>query len=110
MANFIKVEEAVSQAKGIAWDTCHKIYVLMDGQQVSKMREYGYETLFTSDDLEPNQMLSLIKDWYEDSCGLRFVSAVETNETDPNAGFTDLISQFEDEDEDEEEEEIQDED
>jgi hypothetical protein len=53
-------------------------------------------------------MLGTIKAWFEHSCGLRFVQAVETNESDPNEGFTDLIGQFEDEEI--EDEEIEDED
>ena len=32
-------------------------------------------------------------EWYENSCGLRFISAVHTNHADPNAGFIDLIGQ-----------------
>jgi hypothetical protein len=50
-------------------------------------------------------MLAQVREWYEGSCSLRFISAVETNEENPNAGFTDLIPQgafdgSEDEDED----------
>ena len=33
------VFNSVQEAKAIAWDTCHKIYVLMDDEQVQKMRE-----------------------------------------------------------------------
>jgi len=34
-ANWGKVEVAVEMAKGIAFDTCHKIYVLMDDGQMA---------------------------------------------------------------------------
>jgi len=99
-----------ANAKGIAFDTCHKIYVLMDDQQVALMRGYGYgdendpDSLITSDQMTPSQMEDKVAEWFEHSCGLRFIQAVSTNPDDPNEGYTDIISQFEgqgDEDEDE---------
>lgn len=105
MANFDLVKERVGDAKAIAWDTCHKIYVLMDDAQVEAMRGYGYgdendpDSLITKDQMTNQQMLDKVKEWYENSCSLRFVSAVETVEEgkDPNEGFTDLIEQGADE-------------
>ena len=41
MENLELVKERVSEAKAIAWDTCHKIYILMDSEQVDLMRGYG---------------------------------------------------------------------
>lgn len=100
------VEEYLETAKGIAFDGCHKVYVLMDDQQVELMREYGYgeddSLLHTSDDLTAPQMLAKLHNWFDDSCGLRFVQAIETVEGNPNDGFTSLIPQgFEEETEDE---------
>jgi hypothetical protein len=92
-ASFGKVEEYLENAKGIAFDTCHKIYVLMDDEQMEEMRGYGYDPLISAEDTTPNEMLTTIMDWYEDSCGLRFVQAVHTNHEDPNAGFVSLIEQ-----------------
>jgi hypothetical protein len=45
------------------------------------------------------QMLDTVKKWYEDSCSLRFVQAVETvpEGENPNEGFTTLIEQGADE-------------
>jgi hypothetical protein len=100
MIKTLQVIEALESAKGIAFDDCHKIYILMDDQQVAKMREYEYETLFTSDQLTKKDMLGKITEWFDNSCGLRFVSAVTTHE-DPNRGFEDIIAQGEcDEDDD----------
>ena len=111
MADYTKVEEALQEARGIAWDTCHKIYVLMDDEEMAKMKTYGYDPLISADEMNPSQMLDKIIDWYEDSCGLRFVEAVATNLGNPNDGFTVLIGQFEDqEDEEEEDEDYEDED
>jgi hypothetical protein len=106
MTNFDLVEERLVDAKAIAWDTCHKIYVLMDDEQVSLMREYGYgdgtdtEGLITKYAMSADKMLEKVKHWYEESCGLRFVSAVSTmpEGVDANEGFETLIGQFEEED------------
>lgn len=92
-ASFDKVEEYLENAKGIAFDTCHKIYVLMDDEQMELMKGYGYDPLISADDYTPNEMLTTVMDWYEDSCGLRFVQAVYTNHEDPNEGFVSLIEQ-----------------
>lgn len=88
-----KVEVAVEMAKGIAFDTCHKIYVLMDDAQMEQMKEYGYDPLISSDEMTPSEMLDTLREWYEDSCGLRFISGVRTVDGDPNEGFIDLIPQ-----------------
>lgn len=92
------VEEALSESKAIAWDTCHKIYVLMDDNQVALMRTYGYDPIVTSDEATPSEMLETLKSWFNQSCVLKFISAIETNEENPNEGFSDLIPQgYEDE-------------
>ena len=102
--DFGLVEDRVSDAKAIAWDTCHKIYLLMDNEQVEVMRGYGYDPLITSEEADPYAMFEILKNWYDDSCGLRFIEAVTTHPTDPNLGFESLIEQgagWEEEDEDE---------
>ena len=96
---FDLVEKRVGEAKAIAWDTCHKIYLLMDNEQVELMRGYGYEPLITSDEMTPAEMLETLKDWYESSCFLRFIDAVSTDHEDPNRGFETLIGQGESEEE-----------
>ena len=93
MIDWDEVEYAVEDAKGIAFDTCHKIYVLMDTEQVEQMREYEYDLIITSEEQTPSQMLDTLKEWFEKSCALKFIQAVETNHADPNAGFTTLIEQ-----------------
>ena len=49
----------------------------------------------------PQAMLERLKMWWNGSCGLRFISAVSTNNEDPNKGFEDLIPQGADENFDE---------
>jgi hypothetical protein len=99
MINYDLINDRVGSAKAIAWDNCHKIYILMDSEQVELMRSYGYETLITADQMSSDEMFDLVQEWYEDSCGLRFVQAVSTNDIDPNLGFESLVSQFEDQEE-----------
>lgn len=98
MIDWDSVEDAVADAKGIAFDTCHKIYVLMDDEQVALMRQYEYELIHTSDEMTPSQMLETLRDWFDKSCPLKFIESVETNHEDPNAGFTTLIGQFDQDD------------
>ena len=101
MIDFDLVEERVQDAKAIAWDTCHKIYVLMDDEQVVAMRGYGYDTLITNEEATPAQMLATLKKWFDDSCFLRFIDAVTTNHKNQNEGFETLIGQGEADEEDE---------
>jgi hypothetical protein len=104
------VREYTDEAKGIAFDTCHKIYVLMDDAQVALMREYGYgeddpNALATSDQLNPAEMATVVMTWFEKSCGLRFINAVYSDTRMGHDGFVNIISQFEgDEDEDDDDE------
>jgi hypothetical protein len=91
-----KVGKTLEDAKGIAFDGCHKIYILMDDEQMSEMKLIGYDPLLSAEDCTTSEMLDTVRDWYEDSCGLRFVQAVHTNHEDPNAGFVSLIDQGED--------------
>jgi hypothetical protein len=104
-----KIDEYTNEAKGIAWDTCHKIYVLMDDEQVALQRSYGYgengEGLFTSDEMTGDEMRKQVMDWYQQSCGLRFISAVSTNPNFGDDGWVHVISQFETQEEEDEEDE-----
>jgi hypothetical protein len=94
-----ELHEVLSDAKGIAWDTCHKIYIMMDDQEVSQMRDYEYDPLLTSADTTPEQMLAEVLRWYNDSCSLRFIDVTSTGEN--GTEFYSLMGQFEDEEDDE---------
>jgi hypothetical protein len=93
MIDWDNVEMFVDTAKGIAFDTCHKIYVLMDDRQVELMREYEYDEIRTADQMTKAEMFDTLKKWYAESCGLKFISAVETTSGDANDGFTTLVEQ-----------------
>lgn len=87
------VKECLETAYSIAWDECHKIYVLMDKEEHDKMIGYGYENLIRVKD--PLQSYETLQKWYSQSCALKFISSVRTVDTDdPNDGFSTLIPQF----------------
>lgn len=65
MIDWNAVEDAVENARGIAFENCHKIYVLMDTYQVALMREYEYEFVITDQEQTPSEMLATLKDWFE---------------------------------------------
>jgi len=92
-----EVDSGLFGAKAITWDTCHKIYVLMDDEQVAEMRGYGYgdeqDSFYTCDEMSHSEMLEKLKEWFGKSCALKFIQAVETNHEDANAGYTSLIEQ-----------------
>jgi hypothetical protein len=95
MIDWTDTEFAVEDAKGIAFDSCHKIYVLMDTEQVEQMREYEYDFIHTSEEMTPSQMLETLHEWFDKSCPLRFIQSVESVPAgkDENLGFTTLIEQ-----------------
>jgi hypothetical protein len=96
-----ELDEYLENAKGIAWDTCHKIYIMMDDQEVEQMRDYDYDPLITSEEMTPAEMLSTVLQWYNDSCELRLIDVTSTGKD--GTEFYTLMAQFEDEDEEEEE-------
>ena len=98
------VEDALENAKGIAWDTCHKIYVLMDDEQMELMREYEYDPLITSDEMSESEMLNTLQTWYAHSCGLRFINSVTSDKNIGDDGFVHLVPQGLETDEDEDDE------
>lgn len=91
------VDDHANRALAIAWDGCHKIYLLMDETQVMEMRRRRYgkdndgSALVTG--TSKKEMRSLVHLWYEASCGLRFIHAVATSGGDCVDDFTTLISQ-----------------
>jgi len=95
MIDWENVEMYLDDAKGIAFDTCHKIYVLMDTEQVEQMRVYEYDEIRTSEEQTPSQMLETLKEWFEKSCPLRFIQSVASVPAgqDENSGYETLIEQ-----------------
>ncbi len=98
------VADALNDAISIAWDGCHKIYVLLDEEEHKLMDGYGYDPLLRLDSIGKDKALAELKEWYDVSCGLRFVNSVRSFPADPNKGFTQIIPQFSEEDEYDEDE------
>ena len=92
---FDPVEDALEGALLIAWDGCHKIYLAMDDEQADWFRQ-NYNGVHCDDrtfEGTPEEMLTTLKGWWDESCGLKFINAVTTNHDDPNAGYESLIGQ-----------------
>ena len=105
------VKEEVQYAKCISFDGCHKIYLAMDDTQAKWFKE-NYNGEGCDDrtfEGTPEQMFELLKNWYENSCSLKFIQSVTTNEVDANEGFESLIPQGAHDEEEEEEEDEDDE-
>lgn len=101
--NWQTIRATLDQTVSIAWDQCHKIYLLLDEGQHQQMIDYGYDPLIRVSHIGPDVALTILRAWWEESCSLRLVNSVKTVEGNPNDGFTSLILQFEDEDWEDEE-------
>ena len=92
------LEAFVYQAYSLSWDGCHKLYLNMDEYQHDKMiHDLGYDLTIVNND--PSITLQKVEEWFEDSCGLRFIDAVFTND-DETDKFVTVIAQSFGEDED----------
>jgi hypothetical protein len=93
-----RVEDAAQDAHLAAWDTCHKIYLAMDEAEADWFRA-NYNSIVEG---TPDELVAAVSKWYDESCFLRFVTAVKTNLVDPNAGYATLIPQGAEEDDEDE--------
>jgi hypothetical protein len=85
------LDTLLTYAYSVSWDGCHKIYLNMDKMQHDKMIEYGYERTIQNNN--PYITKQEVQTWYEDSCSLRFIDAVFTND-DETDKFVTVIAQF----------------
>lgn len=87
-----KFIEYTETAHSIAWDGCHKIYILQDQEQTDKMRDYGYDYLWDKSMMDADSMANTIAQWYTQSCPLRLVDSVSTGDYN-QPDFTSVVSQ-----------------
>jgi hypothetical protein len=80
------VLDHIDDARLVAWDGCHKIYLAMDGEEAAAFRQ-NYEHIVED---TPDAMFYAIRKWYAESCGLRFVTAVSSDID----GYKPLVWQF----------------
>jgi len=96
-----RVTTAIMDCEGVAFDGCHKVFILMDKAQVEKMRGIGYgnktdfekgdSRLVTADVVRRSTLYQLVRDWYIESCELKFIQSIRTG--DPDDEFGNVISQ-----------------
>lgn len=87
-----QLQELVSTADSIAWDGCHKIYILQDSDQTDKMKNYGYDYLWTKGMMDTDSMVNTIYQWWRQSCELRLVDSVATGDRSTDQ-FTTVVPQ-----------------
>ena len=88
-----KIEDILDRAVSITWEGCHKIYITLDMESHNQQIEYGYEMVLVEDKAEA---LNHLYEWWNSSCGLRFINAIEGDDQDyGQCRFHDVIPQFE---------------
>lgn len=91
------VEEAAQTASAIAFDGCHKIYLAMDADEAASFADMGYgsdgdgSVMIYATHASPSELMTYLRNWYEDSCFLKFVNAVKSPGN--NEDFAQLIPQ-----------------
>lgn len=91
------LDTLLTYAWSLSWDGCHKLYLNMDKAQHDKMMGYGYDLTIINNN--PYITTQKLEEWYEDSCSLRFIDAVFSND-DNTDKFVTVVPQFFLEDED----------
>ncbi len=86
-----KTETLLRHAKAIAFDGCHKIYIAMTYKAAMRLQANGYGSgadgskyyrVGTAKN-QRRQAVSIVRHWYDQSCGWRFIHAVHgTGERD----------------------------
>lgn len=68
-----KVTTAITQAVLIAWDGCHKIYLIND---LDSAQPFLHDYPFCKSPTDYEDAIDTIEEWFNESCSLRFISAV----------------------------------
>lgn len=84
------IAHVLESAHAIASDECHRIYIVLDDEQVKSHQDYSL--LITRDEQTPSEMLNTVQTWFDSSCELRFIESVKTT-ADGKDEFTQLITQ-----------------
>jgi len=92
-----KVEKAINTATSYTWDGCHKIYIMSDQQSHEDMIKTKYQPIKINN---KNEAIAQMFNWWESSCGLRFISRIE-NGGHSNEDYHQVIPQFDYDDQDE---------
>lgn len=80
----LSLEELINEAHSIAYEGCHKVYINLDENQTNVMIGYGYGEgstfLIKAEDSNPYDLLETVRDWYNNSCSLRLIDAIQTDD------------------------------
>jgi hypothetical protein len=87
------LDTLLTYAFSVSWDGCHKIYLNMDYNQHQKMIGYGYTR--TIENTNPYITNQEVEKWYEDSCSLRFIDAVFSNDDETDKFVVVVGQEFE---------------
>lgn len=92
-----RLEAVLRDATGIAWDGCHKVYILLGEEQFQRQQSYGYGDggsilIRLEGEEDRKEALGTIRGWYDESCSLRFISIVTGEDHD---GYSSVLAQFE---------------
>lgn len=77
---------AVAGAYGIAYDGCHKIYILDDALTFAEQKSYGYgdgtdsSLLIHIDTIGEDAATQALIYWFDNSCSLRFISKISATD------------------------------
>lgn len=97
--------DAIRDCHGIAWDGCHKIYVLQGEDTFRDMLRFGY-----GDGSDGSELITVgrsatahlaaartVADWYGRSCSLRFITAIRAgDEPGGDDVYSRIVEQFDD--------------
>jgi hypothetical protein len=87
-----KVIDALDNAVSIAWDGCHKIYILGDQVSHEEQIELGYTPELVED---KEAALARLWKWWNSSCSLKFINRIEGSVKNKTETFFDVIPQCE---------------
>ena len=88
------LEDIINECHSVAWEGCHKIYILMDTYQTELVNSYDYEYVVKMSESNPYDLFELVREWYEKSCYLKFIDVVYT-ESNGQSEFYPLVAQGE---------------
>lgn len=72
---FAEIGSLLADVDSIAWDECHKIYLLMNSEQTEFMQEYPMQV--RASDVSADELMGTLRFWYENSCPLRFIQSCD---------------------------------
>lgn len=96
------IRDAVDTAHGLAYDGCHKMYILDAVDETENMRRYGYPHVVEIADIGPDAAVEQLEAWTRHSfetaeCGLAFITRVADDSLfdDINDAYTAVVGQSE---------------